>query len=621
MDTSRRRPTGILAALGALALLAGCPTPVGVHPVDAQAVHRYLTRNVLSSGEPSARSLQVLHRLDLRQRFASQPEAVLAELHAGLEPTGDPDRVFALAELSYLHAEQGGGRSHYRAAAVYAYAYLFPHGDATPPLSIDPTYRLASDLYNRGLTEGLIDEPGTVELRGQSLPLPFGTLDITAYRRDFEWGRYRMVGFYPVAALEVRGLRNRYRRPGIGAPLGADVDDLEGAKIDPAAFRRVPDDVKVPVTAFLRIDRPRRQIARGAVAATIEIYTSEDPATVRVGGQELPLERESSSALAFTLGQASFAGFELTAFFGRDRLAQGQELLMLRPHRRGRIPVVLVHGTASSPSWWADLLNELQNDPALKDRYEFWLFRYDTGNPILYSGGLLTKTLRETVAELDPRGEDAALRSMVVIGHSQGGLLTKLAVVDSGNAFWSQVSDTPLEQLDLDPDQRELLRRSFFYEPLPFVRSVVFMATPHGGSFLATPFLARLLRGIVELPFDLVTLPLLAAQRLDNSPEARLARRLDDQATTSIDSMTPGSHFVTTLAGLAIDPGVEAHSIIAVQTQGPVEEGNDGVVKYRSARLEGVSSERVIRSGHSVQGHPLAIAEIARILDEHARAR
>jgi len=78
------------------------------------------------------------------------------------------------------------------------------------------------------------------------------------------------------------------------------------------------------------------------------------------------------------------------------------------------------------------------------------------------------------------------------------------------------------------------------------------------------------------------------------------------------------------LAGLPGDAvaaaadGVAAHSIIAVKGHGPVEEGNDGVVEYKSAHIEGVESELVVRSPHSVQGHPDAIREVRRILLEHA---
>jgi len=38
-------------------------------------------------------------------RFETEPAKVLAELHAGLKPTDDEDKLFALAELSLLHAQ------------------------------------------------------------------------------------------------------------------------------------------------------------------------------------------------------------------------------------------------------------------------------------------------------------------------------------------------------------------------------------------------------------------------------------------------------------------------------------------------------------------------------------
>jgi hypothetical protein len=62
-----------------------------------------------------------------------------------------------------------------------------------------------------------------------------------------------------------------------------------------------------------------------------------------------------------------------------------------------------------------------------------------------------------------------------------------------------------------------------------------------------------------------------------------------------------------------------ANSIIAVRGAGPIEEDEDGVVAYRSAHLDGVESELVIRSGHSLQDQPEAVEEVRRILLFHAR--
>jgi len=82
--------------------------------------------------------------------------------------------------------------------------------------------------------------------------------------------------------------------------------------------------------------------------------------------------------------------------------------------------------------------------------------------------------------------------------------------------------------------------------------------------------------------------------------------------------MTPGNPFLRTLSSLPVAPGIAAHSIIAVEGTGPAYQGADGVVKYKSAHLSGVESERVVRSGHSCQGHPDTIEEVRRILREHA---
>jgi pimeloyl-ACP methyl ester carboxylesterase len=288
--------------------------------------------------------------------------------------------------------------------------------------------------------------------------------------------------------------------------------------------------------------------------------------------------------------------------------------LFLEPYQPGRIPVVLVHGTASSINRWAELVNELKSDSALSERYQVWLYRYDSGNPIGFSAGVFREALSATVHALDPERRDAALGQMVVIGHSQGGLLTKLTAVDSGDRFWRNVSRRPLEQLDLDAAERKAVERSTFFTPLPFVKRLVFIATPHRGSYLTLRRLGRFAAGLVQLPHAVsqVTYDFLLRNRDD------LLLRDLDRPTTAIDNMTPGNPFLKALRALPVAPGVAAHSIIAVEGTGPAHEGADGVVRYTSAHLGSVESERVVRSGHSCQGHPDTIEEVRRILREHA---
>jgi hypothetical protein len=55
--------------------------------------------------------------------------------------------------------------------------------------------------------------------------------------------------------------------------------------------------------------------------------------------------------------------------------------------------------------------------------------------------------------------------------------------------------------------------------------------------------------------------------------------------------------------------------------EGPITGKTDGVVAYESAHIDGVASEKVVRSGHSTQGHPETIEEVRRILRDHVSER
>jgi hypothetical protein len=89
---------------------------------------------------------------------------------------------------------------------------------------------------------------------------------------------------------------------------------------------------------------------------------------------------------------------------------------------------------------------------------------------------------------------------------------------------------------------------------------------------------------------------------------------------TSITNMNPSNRFIQGLASIPVADGVVAHSIIAVDSDAPLEEAGDGVVKYKSAHIDGVASEKIVRSSHSVQGNPETIQEVKRILLEHLAA-
>jgi len=614
------RSNMIYTLILAAALMYGCATPVGVNLLTPQEANRELTESVLSNDSLSAPTQQLLNRAGLSDQFKKDPTGAIEALRIGVPMASQSEKCFALAELSFLHASQGGDQNYYLSAAIYAYTFLFPMSNDNAPSNFDPRLLTAVNLYNQGVALGFKgSEPGKVELKTDRYLLPHGELNVHLNPEELRWGPFTMVDFVSATQLEVRGLRNDYRWPGIGSSLVASLKNVPGNEMQ--TFSLVPAALKMPVTAFLRIENSSEILESGKLHADLVLYTNQEAASVEVNGSSAPLGFMPSAALAYTLEGSQVYSLELRGLLTGDLKLFKQtsrykdNVFLMAPYLAGKIPLVLVHGTASSPARWAEVINEIINDKELSKHYQIWLFTYNTGNPILYSGGLLTQGLKNLVSQIDPEGKNEALRKMVVIGHSQGGMLTKLTAIDSGSTFWDAVFNVPIDQLEISDDTRQLLERSFFYKPLPFVKSVIFLSTPHRGSYLATNWVSNLLQRLISLPFTLLT-PLQEVFYQD--PSSLKQPGMKDNIPRSTDNMNPNTPFVKTFASIPLSPNIKAHSIIAVDNpEDPQDEWDDGVVTYQSAHIEGVESELIVRSSHSSQENPEAIEEIRRILMEN----
>jgi pimeloyl-ACP methyl ester carboxylesterase len=605
------------ALLGALCLvLAACAGPVGTIRVDPKVVLRDLGRSAITTGEPSLPTRNVLYEYGLFEAFGERPEAAIAELHRTMVASGGNEKLlFALAELSFLRGQAASNTDHYLASAVYAYAFLFPESTGgVAPGRFDPRLRIAADLYNWALTAAFASQDGSeVVPRGGRFALPFGRIEVAFDPAALRAADRELYKFIAIGELEVHGLAMRYRWSGLGAPLAASTKPIDASK---PGRDMVAPRLQVPVTALLRISEARRALVQGeSLAGKLELHLAWDAESVSIAGERVPLEIEPTAALALSFTGVPVMEIEMFGFLGRltGRWADRPPLVSTTPYRPGLIPVVFVHGTASSVVRWAEMYNRLLADPEIRGRYQFWFFQYDSGQPIALSSLHLRDALVSAIARLDPQGQDPALRRMVLIGHSQGGLLVKMQVIDSGDRIWNAASREPLDQLVLSDKTRDLLRRGLFVEPLPEVSRVVFICTPQRGSFVAgRNIIANLVRRLLTLPFALTGV----AADIARNPHA--AASVGGLAIPSaVDNMSPRNHFIRALQEIPVAPSVTVNSIIAVETDGPVEQANDGVVAYSSAHIEPVESELVVRSSHSTQGNPHTIEEVRRILRLH----
>jgi pimeloyl-ACP methyl ester carboxylesterase len=529
-----------------ITLLSACTAPIGVKRVDSKTVQRELSSYVLTTGKLSAITKNLLRYANLSEDYAKRPGEVIDFVHNAIVTRavgGEPASrraMIALAELSFDHATKSKDRRYFLVAAIYSWFFLFPENHAFDPNPFDPLTRRAAELYNRSLTLALIGDGDTVHLKAQTVELPFATITIELDRSSLEWGDRRLVEFIPVSELEVRGLRNRYRARGIGAPLAAK---LEPINPDHIRDSYLPARLRLPVTAVLHFEGGGRAFANGALRGRLRVYAAADQESIEIGGRTVPLEIEPTSTLASMLAEEHPLWRDFKAFFAGDRARIREGLASLEPYRPGRIPVVLVHGTFSSSSTWAEILNDLMADKEIREHFQFWTFDYNTGNPIAYSAWLLRTEIKQLLDSLDPGRSDPALRRMIVVGHSQGGLLTKMTVVDSGLRYWRLLSDKDPDEMKLSEESRAILEGALIVEPVPEVERVVFIATPHRGSYLANFDIAKWISRFAQAPLNIAT----ATYEFATTDQDAASRRQIARVSGSLDNMSPGSKFLQAL--------------------------------------------------------------------------
>jgi len=288
---------------------------------------------------------------------------------------------------------------------------------------------------------------------------------------------------------------------------------------------------------------------------------------------------------------------------------------MLEPYQKGKIPVVFVHGLDSNPMTWMKMINDLRADPELQSRYQFWFFQYPTGMPIMYSAYSLRSCLNSMREYFQDTYHDPALDDMVLIGHSMGGVLSRLMVQSSGDTLQKIViGDKTFDQLSLKESTKNLLKDIIVFEPVPGVKHAIFIAAPHRGSAMATGFFGKLFASMIKLPLTMTqSINEMASQQVFFKAVGKGKLNMP----TGVGALSPDSPGLVSTVNLPISKEVKYHTIIGNVNENTGKPGTDGVVANTSSHLDGAESEFVVNSGHSCLSHPLVILEVKRILQEH----
>ena len=418
----------------------------------------------------------------------------------------------------------------------------------------------------------------------------------------------------PCDRYEVVGARDLAVVDGVGTPLVGKVQGLEGSAA--AAAMAVPDGTWLPLTATVEFGQ------RGPVrTATFGLYDRKQVETATVGGRRETLAGDFSTPFAVRtreLNQQSMFTLGILGFLRGDQYFQRTGLYPLEFSRTDKEPVVFVHGLISDPNDWRFLHNALLHDPAIRERYQFWAFYYPTSMAVQWSATRLRQGLANAQTKLNPGGKYPALNHMVLVGHSMGGLLSRMQIVSGGDRIYSQYFTKPVDQLRLAPSDRAMMKDMFFFEPNPRIDETIFICVPHQGSFLATNWIGKAGRMLARLPLTVLQT---TTNILTLNSDA-VAADVQLHPGTSIDSLSPGGKFATVLQELPMDPRVQKYSIVGVGKDYPPKDiwkTSDGVVPYWSSHIEGVP-ETAIPSNHSGPENEQCAQKVTELLKAHAHS-
>jgi pimeloyl-ACP methyl ester carboxylesterase len=365
---------------------------------------------------------------------------------------------------------------------------------------------------------------------------------------------------------------------------------------DPRKYFLPRAGLAVPVTAVVNIEPDRLEAAR-TQDATLSLYNPGSQKSIQLDGEQRPLAADLAAPNGY-YPNPLLAG--LWAMMRPGSYTERAGLYIVEPYNPDQIPVVFIHGLLSIPQMWRPTIEAIQSDPELRGRFQFWVFAYPTGDPIVLSALRLRESLAR-IYQLYPK-----TKGMILVGHSMGGLLAHLQSVNSDRVLWDGVFGDDANRLyaTLPPDS--LVKKALIFDSNPHVKRIVFICVPHRGSYLATSWIGSLGVSLIRLPTAIID----TAEQVVLSPVLRSIgfKRLP----TGINGLSPRSPLLRSLDALPIN--APYYSIIGDRGRGDTPNSSDGVVPYWSSHLAGAQSELIVPGPHGSFALPQTIAELKRIL-------
>ena len=576
---------------------------------------------------PSERTQLYLRQNNLEDQYARQPAEVVRSLEHDCRYAPSMVSTHVIAELAQLEGDwhlrtnaKTSAAKYYASAVVHAYQFLFDDKLDVQRNAYDPQFREICDIYNHSLENLLRIFCSNTEIKtGASHLIGDGNdaiaIDVAVEGR---WKREEFERFELVNDFQISGIDNHYRTFGLGVPL---IAVRKPTSENVSSFEKYyPPSLSVPMTAFLEV--LSFDASEGRLRALLRLFDPQQQTIVETKSGAAPLESDLTVPIAYYL-QNPLLNSDListASLLDANIAANYYGFYMLEPFDPKKIPVVMVHGLWSSPVTWMKMFNDLNSNVWLRENYQFWFYMYPTGQPFWITAAEMRRDLKQLKLDVGAQPESSAMQEMVLIGHSMGGLVSRMQTVDSGEAFWELVSDYPLEEMKGNEETKRKISEVVYFKPNPDIKKVVTIATPHRGSKYAN----HLTRWLSHKVFTLPTSWEESLEEFLRENRDRLKTNKRIMIPTSVDSLAPDSPFIYALSNADVNADVVFHNVIGNEPPSSFldsvsrKELGDGVVSLESAELPGATSSIVVPADHvNVHRHPQTILEVKRILLEN----
>jgi len=478
--------------------------------------------------------------------------------------------------------------------------YLDSAQTALAQLRRHPGDKQARDLYDFAVARSIeVIEAANLDPwdRVLKVPAPSGEYSLTSVRHpepDRNPSGYEII---PSDSITIGGtfLSRRVTVAGVGAPVVA-VGQKEKEDFRTAfTTRRLYGNA----TAIVRFNDHRAQID-----FVLPFMTER----VSLGGNKYQLAADFTAPAAVGLSRERPEKLGFVRMTHPEKYADTARLTRLQIYDPNRIPVIFVHGLQDTPVSWMPMINALYEDPDIRKRYQFWVFSYPTGYAYPYSAALFRREL-DGVARAFP-----GHKKIVLIGHSMGGLVSRLMITDVGDKLWRSYFGEPPAKTELPDPTRKFLEESLIFNHRKDVSRVIFICAPHRGAPMGSNWIGKIGIRLIRMPFLVASIPIQAVEgAMVADPTSQQLQRIP----TSIDTLSPNNRFVKEINKFPPTPGIPFHTIEGDRGRGDAPNSSDGVVPYWSSHLKGATSELIVPSNHGAPRNPQAIAEVRRILHLH----